>query len=121
MLVVSAIRDVSERVAAEEPRLRLAAIVESSEDAIISKNRDAVITSWNSGAERIFGYAESEALGKPITILIPPELQDEENRILEKLRAESASSTMRQLESQKREGKSRCRLAFRPSRTQAAT
>jgi PAS domain S-box-containing protein len=79
--------DITEQKLAEEARFRHAAIVESSEDAIISKNRDAVITSWNAGAERIFGYAESEALGEPITILIPPELQDEENRILEKLRA----------------------------------
>jgi PAS domain S-box-containing protein len=79
--------DVTERKRAEEARFRHAAIVESSEDAIISKNLDAVITSWNSGAERIFGYTESEAVGQRITILIPPELRDEENTILETLRA----------------------------------
>jgi len=66
---------------------RYAAIVESSEDAIISKNLDRVITSWNAGAKRIFGYAQEDAVGQPITILIPPELRDEENQILEKLRA----------------------------------
>ncbi|MGC1905731.1 MAG: PAS domain S-box protein [Candidatus Acidiferrum sp.] len=87
VLVTSAIRDVSERKVAEAIRLKLAAIVESSEDAIISKNLDAVITSWNSAAQRIFGYTEEEAIGQPITILVPPELQDEENMILEKLKA----------------------------------
>lgn len=87
VLVTSAIRDISERKVAEGIRLKLAAIVESSEDAIISKNLDAVITSWNSAAQRIFGYTEEEAIGQPIAILIPPELRDEANQILEKLRA----------------------------------
>jgi len=87
VLVASAIRDVTERKLAEESRLRLAAIVESSEDAIISKNLDAVITSWNAAAHRIFGYTEAEAVGQPITILIPLELRDEEDKILGKLRA----------------------------------
>jgi PAS domain S-box-containing protein len=77
----------SERSQAEEARFRYAAVVESSEDAIISKNLDAVITRWNAGAERMFGYTEAEAVGQPITILIPPELRDEENEILEKLRS----------------------------------
>ena len=66
---------------------RYAAIVESSDDAIISKNLDAVIVSWNAGAQRMFGYTEPEAVGQPITILIPPELRDEENKILERLRS----------------------------------
>jgi PAS domain S-box-containing protein len=71
----------------EETRFRLTAIVESSNDAIISKNLDAVITSWNAAAQRIFGYTEEETVGQPITILIPPELRDEENQILARLRA----------------------------------
>lgn len=71
----------------EETRFRLAAIVESSGDAIISKNLDAVIVSWNAAAERIFGYTEQEAVGQPITLLIPCELREEENKILERLRA----------------------------------
>src|SRR6516164_4316087 len=65
---------------------RYAAIVESSDDAIISKNLNAVIVTWNAGAQRLFGYTDAETIGQPITILIPPELRDEENKILEKLR-----------------------------------
>jgi PAS domain S-box-containing protein len=65
---------------------RYAAIVDSSEDAIISKNLNAVIVTWNAGAQRLFGYTDAETIGQPITILIPPELRDEENKILEKLR-----------------------------------
>jgi len=86
-LVLAMVEDITEKKRAEEVRFRHSAIVESSEDAIISKNLDAVIVSWNAGAQRIFGYTEAEAVGQPITILIPPELQDEEKKILEKLRA----------------------------------
>ena len=64
---------------------RLAAIVESSEDAIVSKSLDGVITSWNNGAQRIFGYTAEEVVGKPITILIPPDRPDEEATILQRL------------------------------------
>jgi PAS domain S-box-containing protein len=87
VLVTSAIRDITERKLVEESRFRLAAIVESSDDAIISKNLDAVIVSWNAAAEHIFGYTEQEAVGRPITILIPSELREEESKILERLRA----------------------------------
>src|SRR5215471_7671552 len=87
ILVMSAIRDISQRKMAEESRLRLAAIVESSEDAIISKNLDGIITSWNAAAVRIFGYTEAEAVGQPITILIAPEDWEEEEKILNKLTA----------------------------------
>lgn len=86
MVVVNAIRDVSERKMAEESQLRLAAIVESSADAIISKTLDGVIVSWNKGAQQIYGYTEAEAVGKPITILVPLELREEENKILARLR-----------------------------------
>jgi PAS domain S-box-containing protein len=85
-LVVAMVEDITERRASEEARSRHTAIVESSEDAIISKNLDAIIESWNASAQRIFGYNESEALGQPITILIPPELLDEESKILARLR-----------------------------------
>ena len=79
--------DVTERKRAEETRFRHAAIIESSEDAIITKNLDAVIVSWNAGAQRLFGYTEDEALGQPITILIPPDLLDEENAIIQSLKS----------------------------------
>jgi len=65
---------------------RIASIVESSEDAIIGKDLNGVIKSWNKGAERIFGYVAEEVIGKPITILIPPDRQDEEPGILERIR-----------------------------------
>jgi PAS domain S-box-containing protein len=80
-------RDITERKRAEEAVARHSAIVESSEDAIISETLDAIITSWNAGAQRIFGYTEDEAIGQPINILIPPELREDERKILEKLRA----------------------------------
>jgi PAS domain S-box-containing protein len=73
--------------ALDEIRSRLAAIVQSSDDAIIAKDLNGIINSWNGSAERIFGYTEEEALGKPITIIIPPELQAEEKGILRRLRA----------------------------------
>ena len=85
-LIVAMVDDITEKKTAEEARFRHVAIVESSEDAIISKNLDAVIVSWNAGAQRIFGYTEEEAVGQPITLLIPPELRDEENMILVRLR-----------------------------------
>src|SRR5215469_6109766 len=86
-LVVAMVEDITERKKAEEAHFRHAAIIESSEDAIASATLDGVITSWNPGAERIFGYTESEAIGKSITILVPPDLPSEEDQILEKLRA----------------------------------
>src|SRR5439155_5050848 len=70
---------------AVESHLQLAAIVESSDDAIVSKNLDAIITSWNQGAERIFGYTAAEAVGQPISILIPPGNENEESEHLERL------------------------------------
>lgn len=64
----------------------LAAIVESSDDAIVSKDLDGIIVSWNAGAERIFGYRADEVIGRPITILIPADRQSEETRILSRIR-----------------------------------
>src|SRR5262245_53318894 len=63
----------------------LAAIVDSSDDAIISKTLDGVISSWNLAAQRMFGYSAEEAIGNPITIFIPPELRDEEEDIRRRL------------------------------------
>jgi PAS domain S-box-containing protein len=81
------VEDITERKEAELAKFRLAAIVESSDDAIVSKDLNGVITSWNAGAQRIFGYTAEEAVGKPITLIIPPDLQDEEKEILKRLRA----------------------------------
>jgi PAS domain S-box-containing protein len=72
---------------AEDIRLRYAAIVESSHDAIIAKNLDGVISAWNAAAERMFGYTEHEAIGQPITMIIPPDLYAEEHDIQRRLRA----------------------------------
>lgn len=82
----AAARDVSQRKKAEEKNLWLAAIVESSDDAIIGKSLDGIITSWNEGAEKIYGYKDSEAVGKPITLLVPPGRQDEVSLFLERIK-----------------------------------
>ena len=86
-------RDVTDRKQIEsalrerEQRLRfLASIVESSDDAIVSKNLDGIITSWNRGAERVFGYTADEAIGRPITIVIPEDRHSEERDILSRIR-----------------------------------
>jgi PAS domain S-box-containing protein len=75
-----------EREQAEEAQLRLGAIVASSDDAIISKTLGGIITSWNAGAQRIFGYTVEEAVGRPVTMLIPPDRQDEESLIIDRIR-----------------------------------
>lgn len=67
-------------------RLRLAAIVESSYDAIIGKDLDGIITDWNKGAERIYGYTAEEMIGKSVSILAPPERPDEISQIMERIR-----------------------------------
>lgn len=77
---------VSERGAVAEPSELLTAIVETCDDAIIGKDLDGIIKTWNQGAERIFGYTAAETIGQPITILIPPDRLEEEPKILEQLR-----------------------------------
>jgi PAS domain S-box-containing protein len=77
---------VFQRQRADEAQALLAAIVESSEDAIVSKTLDGVITSWNAGAQLLFGYTAAEAVGRSITLIIPPERAHEEQVILERLR-----------------------------------
>jgi PAS domain S-box-containing protein len=86
VLVSATIRDISERRQADEHRFHLAAIVDSSADAIIGKTLDGIITSWNEGAHRMFGYASDEIVGKSVTILVPPGHEEEEPAILTKLR-----------------------------------
>jgi two-component system NtrC family sensor kinase len=69
--------DITKHRRVEEARLHLAAIVDSSQDAILSKTLDGVISSWNRGAERLYGYTRQEAIGQPITLIVPPERTDE--------------------------------------------
>jgi PAS domain S-box-containing protein len=78
-------RDVTDRRRAERSSMLLAAIVDSSDDVIISKNLDGIITSWNKSAQRLFGYTAEEVIGKSITILIPPDRLAEEPEILRRL------------------------------------
>lgn len=80
------LRDITERKQIDDASRRLAAIIASSEDAIISKDLDGRITSWNEAAERLFGYKSEEVIGQPVTILIAPDRHDEEPGILERIR-----------------------------------
>ena len=80
------LRDITDRNRGEEASRRLAAIIESSDDAIITKDLNGTITSWNASAERLFGYTPEEIVGKPVTLLIPADRQHEEPRILERIR-----------------------------------
>jgi PAS domain S-box-containing protein len=76
-----------ERNTADETHARLAAIVESSHDAIIAKDLNSIVTAWNAAAERLYGYTADEMIGQPITVLYPPELLAEETTILARVRA----------------------------------
>jgi len=78
--------EIAKREQAVEARARLAALVDSSEDAIISKSLNGTINAWNPAAEKLFGYSSTEALGKPIHILLPPERVDEESEILARIK-----------------------------------
>jgi PAS domain S-box-containing protein len=79
-------RNLSEGKLADERSQWLGSIVESSDDAVVSKNLDGIIASWNKGAERVFGYTAQEAIGRPITIVIPEDRQNEEVEILSRIR-----------------------------------
>jgi PAS domain S-box-containing protein len=80
--VLVSYRDITERKQMDEARTRLVAIVESSEDAIIGKDTSGIVTSWNKGAEKIFGYTAEEMVGQPLTLLLPSDRLEEENGIL---------------------------------------
>jgi len=90
-LILLTIEDVTKGKAAEIAHARLAAIVECSDDAIIAKNLDGVIETWNRGAEQLFGYTVEEAVRRPITMLMPPDEAGEESAILSRLRRRSIS------------------------------
>jgi PAS domain S-box-containing protein len=79
------VRDITERKVAEEVNARFASIIQCSDDAIVSKNLEGIITSWNPGAQALFGYSAQEVVGRPMTLLIPPERATEEPTILARL------------------------------------
>ena len=85
-MFVGIIRDISERKQAEREHAQLAAIVESSNDAIIATTLDGVVTAWNKAAEQMFGYAAEEIIGKPASILLAPDKLHEEDHILSRIR-----------------------------------
>jgi diguanylate cyclase (GGDEF)-like protein/PAS domain S-box-containing protein len=84
---MSVSQDVTERKRAEERAARLAAVVDCSDDAIVSKSSEGIITSWNRGAASLYGYSLKEAIGHPVSMLIPPARHDEEKQILEHILA----------------------------------
>lgn len=84
---VNMLVDISERMAVDRAAQQLAAIVESSDDAILTKDLDGIITSWNAAAQRLFGYTAAEAIGRSVTLLIPSDRLSEETHILDRIRA----------------------------------
>lgn len=85
-------RDITERAKFERIRSQLAAIVESSRDAIVGKSLDGVVETWNRAAELLYGYSASEIIGRPIDILLPPDRPNEEKRFCKGFRRESPSA-----------------------------
>jgi PAS domain S-box-containing protein len=96
---INVFQDITERKSAEEGAARLAAIIENSDDAIFSTDLDDVIKSWNRGAEQLYGYSVSEAVGQPIMMLIPQQLQNEELLLLERIRN---GETIKECETERR-------------------
>lgn len=86
MGMIGVVADITARRRVEEIRSTLAAVVESSDDAIVSTTLDGTITTWNEGAHHIYGFVASEVIGKPVTVLIPPDRHDEEPAIIERLK-----------------------------------
>ena len=92
-------RDITERTQASLTTRRLAAVVESSDDAIVTKDVNGIITSWNPAAERIFGYTAEEAIGQSVRMLIPADLQAEEDRYSRRFAPAKRSTTTRRCDS----------------------
>jgi len=107
-------RDITDREAMEVARARLAAIVDFSEDAIIGKTEDGVVTSWNNGAEKIFGYSSAEMIGKSVRILLPPGLEHEEDAILAKIKQGETVEHFETIRRQKDGGIIQVSLAISP-------
>ena len=107
--------------ASMETRLHLAAIVESSNDAIISMTLDGIILSWNAAAERIFGFTETEAIGQPMAMLIPAALRDENRMILQRLRSGRRIDTYESLRLTKTEKKLHVAITVSPLRDAEGT
>src|SRR5205823_388912 len=80
------VRDITARKQAEATRALLSGIIECSDDAIVSKDLEGIVTSWNSGAEKIFGYSSAEIVGRSIRLLIPRDADKEETEILARIR-----------------------------------
>ena len=85
--VVCLVTDITSRTQASHARARLAAVVDWSEDAIVTKSLDGIITTWNRGAAKLFGYSADEAVGQPVTMLIPEGRRHEEEKILARIRS----------------------------------
>jgi PAS domain S-box-containing protein len=92
--IILIFRDVTEQRKAQKATGELAAIVEYSGDAIATKNLEGIIQTWNDGAERLFGYKREEIVGKPVTVLIPPDRLDEETEILQRIRSGQPSERL---------------------------
>ena len=114
-------RDITELQLLAETRGRLGAIVESADDAIIGKTLDGIVTSWNPGAERLYGYTAAEIVGQPISRLMPPDKRTSCPRSWRDFAAASASTTMRRCACEKMASISTSRSASRPSGMAAAT
>ena len=85
LAMIGVVVDITSRKRTEEVRSRLAAVVETSDDAIVSTTLDGIITTWNEGARKMYGFTAEEAIGKPVSIIIPPDRPNEEPAIIEKL------------------------------------
>jgi PAS domain S-box-containing protein len=115
------LRDVTERVKAEAVREHLAAVVHSSDDAIISKDLNGTINAWNRGAEKIFGYSPAEAMGKPMLMLFPSDRINEEPDILERIRSGESVEHFETIRVRKDGTKIDVSVAISPIRDQAGT
>lgn len=107
-------RDITEREQSNAARMRMAAIVESSEDAIIGKNLQGIVTSWNRGAEKIFGYTAEEMIGQSIRCLLPPDREHEEDEILALIRQGQTINHFETVRKRKDERQIRVSLTISP-------